>query len=139
MKADRKPVNLFFIEIIISLLVFSVSGAVILKVFATADAKSRKSAMLESVVVAAQSIAEVYSMHGDVLEAVKAVGVADSDLDDLSAIYLNDSGVTLELSEERTSLAAGEMRELFMRFTLNGEELYSLDCSTYVSEGGSDE
>lgn len=134
LKASRKPINLFFIEIIISLLVFSVSGAVILKVFATADAKSRKSAMLENVVIMAQSIAEVYSQCADASEAVGTV-LGTSERLDLSAVSIENGKVTLSLSEKRTDTGAGELCELTMRFTVNGEEFYTLDCSAYVSGG----
>lgn len=138
MKADRKPVNLFFIEIIISLLVFSISGAVILRVFAAADAKSRQSSMLESVVVTAQSLAEVYSLNGDASKAVSTV-LGNGAAGDMSEIFLEDGKVKLEISEEKKAFEAGELRELYMRFTMEDKELYSLNCSAYVSGGGADE
>lgn len=135
LKASRKPVNLFFFEIIISLLVFSVSGAVILRVFAAADAKSRRSAMLENVVITAQSIAEVYSQCADASEAVGTVLGTGGTIDP-EAISLENGKVTLAFSENRTNTGAGELRSLIMRFAAaDGELLYSLECSAYVSGG----
>ena len=64
-KSTERPLNLFFIEMIISLLFFSISGAVILSVFAGADKKSRAGETLESIIVFSQSVAEVYSLNGD--------------------------------------------------------------------------
>lgn len=136
LKANRKPVNLFFIEIMVSLLVFSVSGAVILKVFAAADAKSRKSSMLESVVITAQSIAEVYSQTGDAAVAVAdALGV--SDVPNAPAeVFMSDGRVRLNFSEERAEKGAGELCVLSMRFFMDEEVIYTLDCSSYVPGGG---
>lgn len=126
--------NLFLAEIIISLLVFSFSGAVILKVFAAADSKSRKSAELESVVITAQSIAEAYSQYADASQAVKTVLETDGALD-LSAIPLENGRVTLGVSEKKTGTGAGELCELNLRFTSNGEVLFSLNCTAYASGG----
>ena len=127
----RKPMNLFFIEIIIALLFFSISGAVIMRVFAAADAKTRKSELLEEVVITAQSIAELYSCDGDADNAVKeAVGI--SGYEELSSVPLNDGRVILNASERREPYGAGELRRLVMVFLMDGNEIYSLDCSAYV-------
>ena len=132
--SKRKPVNLFFIEIIIALLFFSISGAVIMKVFAVADAKTRKSALLEEVVITAQSIAELYSCDGDADKAVKeAVGI--SVYEDLSAVPLDGGKVMLRASEDRVPCGTGEMRRLSMVFLMDESEIYSLNCSAYVSGG----
>ena len=135
---SRRPMNLFFIEIIIALLFFSISGAVIMKVFAAADSKTRKSALLEEVVITAQSIAELYSCDGDAEAAVReTVGSAGNI--DLSAVPLKDNRVMLSVSEQREPSGAGELRRLSMVFTLDGGEIYSLNCAAYVSGGGSGE
>lgn len=130
---------MFFFEIIISLLVFSVSGAVILRVFAAADAKSRRSAMLESVVITAQSIAEVYSQCADASEAVGTVLGIGGTIDP-ETVTLENGKVTLALSENQTDTGSGELRSLIMRFTTaDGELLYSMECSAYVSGGAAHE
>lgn len=126
--------NLFLAEIIISLLVFSFSGAVILKVFAAADTKSRRSAELESVVITAQSIAEAYSQCADASRAVETVLRIDKPFD-LSAVPLENDRVMLGVSEQRTNTVAGELCELTMCFTSNGDELFSLKCTAYASGG----
>lgn len=127
----RKPMNLFFIEIIIALLFFSISGAVIMRVFAAADSKTRKSELLEEVVITAQSIAELYSCGGDADSAVKeAAGILE--YEELSSVPLNDGRVILNASESSESYGAGEVRRLSMVFLLDGNEIYSLDCSAYV-------
>lgn len=130
---SRKPTNLFFIEIIIALLFFSISGAVIMKVFATADNKAHKSALLENVVIAAQSVAELYSVSGDACAAVaEAVGFKG---EDLSSVPIEDGRVIMSVSERHEPSAAGELRRLSMVFLRDGAEIYSLDCAAYVSGG----
>lgn len=131
----RRPLNLFFIEIIIALLFFSISGAVIMKVFAVADGKTRKSALLEEVVITAQSIAELYCCGNDAKTAVRQA-LGDDHVGDLSAVPVEDGKVILSVSERRESADAGEMRRLSMTFTLDGSEIYSLECSKYVPGGG---
>ena len=130
--------NLFLIEIIIALLFFSISGAVIMKVFAVADAKSRRSALLEEVMVVAQSIAEIYSSDGDAGAAVKeAAGVTA--YEDLSAVPLNGGKVMMSVQESREDSGAGELCSLSIEFTMEGSEIYSLDCSVYFPGGETDE
>lgn len=126
--------NLFFAEMIIALLFFSISGAVILKVFSSADMKSRESARLERVIVFAQSFAEVYSESGSVSETARLV------LGEYSAgeeVFLEDGSVNMRTSEKRTATGAGELSELTMTFTADGEEIYSLTCSAYIRGGES--
>ena len=134
----RRPLNLFFIEIIIALLFFSISGAVIMKVFAVADAKARKSAMLEEVMVVAQSIAEIYSSNGDAAAAVReAAGTAV--YEDLSAVPLDGGRVILSVLENREAFEAGELCALSIVFTMEGSEIYSLNCSAYFPGGVNNE
>lgn len=132
-ESRRRPVNLFFIEIIIALLFFSISGAVIMRVFATADSRTRKSALLENVIIAAQSVAELYSVSGDAAEAVaQAVGFRG---EDLSAVPVEDGGAVMSVSERREPSAAGELRRLSLVFTRDGDKIYSLDCAAYIPGG----
>lgn len=128
----RRPLNLFFAEMIIALLFFSISGAVILKVFSSADMKSRESARLERVIVFAQSFAEAYSESGSVGESARLV------LGEYSAgeeVFLENGSVNMRTSEKRTATGAGELSELTMTFTADGEEIYSLTCSAYIRGG----
>lgn len=134
----RKPINLFLVEIIIALLFFSISGAVIMKVFAVADAKSRRSALLEEVMVVAQSIAESYSCNGDANAAVRdAAGIIV--YEDLSAVPLNGGTVIMSVLESRVASGAGELCGLSIEFTMEGSEIYSLNCSTYFPGGETNE
>ncbi len=139
--------NLFFVELIISLLFFSFSGAVVLRVFAYADSKARLGQALENASLCAQSAAEAYSISGSRSEAFSAVfGDSTSDYPESGVIML-DSGcrpsesgsVELVYSEEITEYNAGELRVLSLSFRSAGEEIYELECSAYTPAGGADD
>lgn len=134
----RRPINLFFAEIIIALLFFSISGAVILKVFASAELKSQQSARLERVIIFAQSFAEAYSESGSVNEAARLVLGTDGNVGEGGDIvlFLEDGNVNMHTSEKREPTGAGELSELTMTFTADGGEIYSLTCSAYIRNGG---
>lgn len=128
--SNKRPLNLFFIEIIIALLFFSISGAVILSVFAGADRRSHKSELLESVMVYSQSIAEVYAVSGNADETLKTVEKECGRLDE---------SIALSKFEEKTENTAGTLSKLTLRFTENGEEIYKFTCSAYIQNGGNNE
>ena len=151
----RRPINLFFAEIIIALLFFSISGAVILKVFAAAELKSRKSGQLERVIIFAQSFAEAFSESGDFYTAAELIlgddMVIEEDLElpgndnadpqmpfykssgsRIRKLPLEDGSVYLQTTETRYSTGAGEISDLSMTFTSDGEEIYSFSCSAYI-------
>lgn len=138
----RRPINLFFVEIIIALLFFSISGAVIIKVFAAADQKSQKNARLENVIILAQSVAEAYSETGDFDKAAELVFGEDTIVNEVissdnSANYSFENGeLNLSAEEKSVSTDAGILKELSMIFSENGESIYSLDCSSYIKNGG---
>lgn len=140
----RRPVNLFFTELIIALLFFSISGAVILKLFAAADKKTRENARMERAIICAQSIAEAYSELGDTEQVLKTVfsdGVKLEETADGFSIRLDgnltpalDGGVVLNASEQREKTASGELSTLNVSFDSENGELYSLVCTAYISE-----
>lgn len=142
----RRPVNLFFTELIIALLFFSISGAVILNVFASADRKSHINAEKENAMICAQSIAEAYSVLGNADEALKTVFVQSPEFDAGSGIYTiqldnlckpaTDGKVIMSATEEREITVSGVLSELSIVFSDGNEELFSLVCSAYISDGG---
>lgn len=133
----RRPINLFFAEIIIALLFFSISGAVIIKVFATADMKSRQSARLERVIILAQSLAEAYSESGDLNKAAElALGLAVDGSDGEVTLPIENGSIYVTARESREFTGAGELSTLSVTFTTDDKEIYSLDCSAYVRNGG---
>lgn len=134
----RRPINLFFAEIIIALLFFSISGAVILQVFAKADMKSRQSAELERVILFAQTFAEAYSQSGDFGKAAGQVPGTYGNYDDPSdlELFLENGRVCMKATEERTASDAGGLSKLNMVFFSDEEEIYTLSCAAYIPSGG---
>lgn len=143
---EKQTVNLFFVELIISLLFFSFSGAVVLRVFAYADSRARLGQVLEKASLCAQSAAEAYSVSGSRNDAFSAVFGEDNERPE-SGVILLDSGcrpsesgsVELSYSEEVTEYKAGELRVLSLSFRSAGEEIYALECSAYIPAGGADD
>ena len=143
LKVNRRSNVLLYAEMIIALLFFVISFAVIIRVFASADSLERRSAAL-----CAQSIAEAYSVGGDVQKAVSLAlgadlrdftGSAEIGLD--SGFYPADSSdVILRLDEQKQDTAAGVYSELAVEFFDNSgddeELIYSLKCGAYVPGGG---
>lgn len=141
----RRPINLFFTELIIALLFFSISGAVILKVFASADNKTRMNSQRENAMICAQSIAEVYSESGSAESTFDIVFSGKGSFDDSGSynIVLDslcrpaaDGTITLIASEEREKTVSGVMSRLTVTFTCGETELYTLVSSAYKPDGG---
>lgn len=140
----RRPVNLFFTELIIALLFFSISGAVILKLFAAADRRTRENAQKERAIICAQSIAEAYSELGNAEAALKTVFSESARFDegqDGISIRLDgnltpalDGGVVLKAAEQREKTVSGELSTLTVNFSSEKGELYELVCTAYLSE-----
>lgn len=147
-------INLFFIELMIVLLFFSISGAVILKMFATADVMSEKSSFSERAVMDVQSVSEMYASDGDIKSAVEklygrgrysvgANGTVSVCLDDDMIPIITDDvkklngRVELFFSEVRTKGLCGEMCELHSKAFLladGGREIYSQVSSVYIPD-----
>lgn len=149
-KAAIRPANLFFVELLIVLLFFSISAVIILQVFAAADHKQDVGKLSEKSIVCAQSIAECYSVTADISETVALVFGTDTAATDGEAVILldddlkasADGAVLLTLSEVyRETTGTGSFTRLSIAFTRGEEELYSLVCSAYapLTGGVSDE
>lgn len=151
LKVNRKPNNLLYVEMIIALLFFVISFAVIIRVFASADGLERRSRQRQSAALCAQSIAEAYSVTADVQKSVNlALGADMRDFSGNAEVGL-DSGfypvsstdqaeIILLLSETEEKTGAGVYSELTVEFYDSlGEErtpVYSLKCGSYAPEGG---
>ncbi len=144
-KAAMRPANLFFVELIIVLLFFSISAAIILQVFAAADHKQDIGELTERSIVCAQSIAECYSVTADISESAELVFGTDAAATGSGAVLRLDNelkasadgNVTLTLTEmNREMTDAGCFTRLSIAFTHGDIELYTLICSAYVPNGG---
>lgn len=140
----KKPANLFLVEMIIAMLFFSVSGAVILNVFAAADGKMRRSETGDGAVLCAQSCAEVYSAAGSAEKmAEKVFGGFERAEDGTLRVALDErcrpaegGAVELVIRESGESSAAGSLMTAELTFARDGEEIRRFVCSAYVPRAG---
>lgn len=142
----RHPINLFFTELIIALLFFIISGAVILNVFASADRRSRMNAEKENAIICAQSIAETYSETGDPNEALKTVFSQSPEFDESNGVYTirldsycrpsANGKISMSATEKREETVSGVMSSLTISLATDEDELFSLVCSAYRPYGG---
>lgn len=142
-----KPANLFFIELIIVLLFFSFSAAVILQIFAAADSRQEKSDIVERAVICSQSLAEAFSVTGDFTEAAAMVfGEYEGSFDNQPAEICLDSNmkpcedgeITLLMAQGHRETAAGRLTSLEFEFrTDDGQLIPPIICEAYFPyEGG---
>ena len=153
-------VNLFFIELVIVLLFFSISGAVILRMFASADVISEKSSLSERAVMDIQSVSELYAIEGDLTGSVDKIygigrctvgenGAVSVCLDeDMVPIMTDDvkklnGRVEIFFTQNIERGLCGEMHELHSKAFLladGGREIFSQVSTVYIpdfrKEGG---
>lgn len=148
MKTKKAPVgqsNLFFVELIMALLFFLISGAVIVRVFAAADNKAKTAAAAESAMLCAQSAAEYYSVTADAYGALCAVfgeGAVTKAQDgycvklDGNCAPSAQGGVTLTAKETAVrETAAGTLWQLELVFAAEKGEFCALSCAAYSAGG----
>lgn len=144
LKAYRKSSNLLFAEMIIALLFFIISFAVIIRVFAAAYGIEREERRRGQAAILAQSAAEAYSVSGSAERSVgMALGCDIAQSEGKSGLALGedflpseDGEITLSFEEERSDSDAGCYSELLMVFSYQGEEFYSLRCGAYIPTNG---
>lgn len=140
-KGVVRPANLFFIELVLVLLFFSIAAAVILNLFAAADRRQKLNNVTEGSIICAQTIAEAYSVSGDISRALELT-FGEAELTDgelkLDRSFIPDEHGTLTLSirESEEQSDAGTLRTLDMRFSDQSTEIYSLTCSAYIPKNG---
>lgn len=129
---------------VIALLFFVVSFAVIIRIFAAADGIERQERRRERAELVAQSVAEAYSVSVDAGKAVELVlGISAEFSGGTAEIWLDDEmkaseqpEVMLTLTETQKHYGAGVYSRLVIDFTTDGEKLYSLECAAYAPQGG---
>lgn len=140
-KSELRHSNLFFIELMLVLLFFSISAAVILQLFVAADNRQKQSDRIEKAVICAQSVAEAFSVSGDLADCVGVVfgGMACGDDVHQLEVKLNDDfaaasdgNIILLLSENENVTHVGTLSRLEMTFEYNGEAFYTIGCAAYT-------
>ena len=122
----RSKTPLFLMELIIMLLVFSISAAVCLQVFSGAKKISEESRKLDAAVMQAQKVAECWkASHGDLKKTADMLYV----IPDETGFKLYDeenwlhTEVFCEDATMNISVLSGE------------EEIYSLSCEAVMADG----
>lgn len=95
MRVKKAGKNLFLLEIIIVMLFFSLSSAIIVQLFANAYTQSRDGRCLVKAVTAASNYAEVFkSEHGDVKRTEQLIGYDENKSFGKNWIWNNDENYT---------------------------------------------
>lgn len=138
--------NLFLTELIAVLLFFSISAAILLKVFAAAGEKAEKSVLEEKIILCSQSLSELYSLEADCEKtAEKLFGTfyekSGEDIfvyfsRNLIPVMPNDSAayVKLKIVSEKTPSKGGMLSELRYDFSENEENIFFGTCTVYVPD-----
>ncbi|MBQ2879428.1 MAG: hypothetical protein IJE27_01920 [Anaerotignum sp.] len=122
----RSKTPLFLMELIIMLLVFSVSAAVCLQVFSGAKKISEESRKLDAAVMQAQNIAECWkASHGDLKETAEMLSVIPGETD--FKIYDEENWLHTE--------AVCKDAEIMITVFSGEEEIYSLTCEAVMIDG----
>lgn len=157
LKSPTKPrakavrFNLFFLEMIIVLLFFSIAAAIILKSFAMSDRLAKSSRRIESMAFCAQSAAEIFSetgsledtaemLFGDVSSQILAIdteaGGAETltlTLSDDCKYFPNGKSLYINMSVTGEDYSGGVLKTLYINFEgANGELLYSMTAGAYI-------
>lgn len=157
MKSPTKPrkkavrFNLFFLEMIIVLLFFSIAAAVILRSFAASDKLARSSRRLENMAFCAQSAAELYSGSGSLGDTADTLfGNGDwqilcIDMQEGSAAVLTvpvtdrceyspqGTELFMEMAEITEEYAGGKLKTLNISFKDKDEGvLYEITAGAYI-------
>lgn len=160
MKSPTKPraktvrFNLFFLEMIIVLLFFSIAAAVILNSFAVSNSLAQKSRRTEAMAFCAQSAAEIFSKTGNLSQTVEelfdngSAKILNADIDDggyisEATIPLTESceyspqspEIFITLTETAEQFDGGILKTLSIRFeNTDKEELYQITSGAYIPD-----
>ncbi len=145
-KTQVRRANLFFIELVIALLFFSISAVIILRVFAAADNKQKTAKLTEGAILCGQSLAEAYSVCADRYEAAEMLFGQEFPQENSLTLEItldddfkpSENGrVTLALCETvKSETEAGKLAVMEISFTAGEQPLYSLSCSAYTPRKG---
>lgn len=111
-KYRKTPLNLFFVELLIILLFMSISGAVILNMFVTADRKAVRNALYEQALTDVQSFSEVYALTGNLKASADRVYGAEC------LTPGADGSFTVVLDEDNRPLITEEGRNTYGRLSV---------------------
>lgn len=145
--------NLFFMEMIIVLMFFSIASAVIINAFAASGRLSRESGQLEKMAFRAQSAAEIFSASGSLSQTLEELfgsgsyEILNADLEGggyaaeaklpltVDCEYSPQSPeIFMILTETAEKSDSGTLKILSVKFeNTDNEELYRITSGAYIS------
>lgn len=126
---NRYRGNMLLLELIFTLLVFSLSMTVILQVFATAQQKSNDSKLLSGALTRARDVAERLAReeHPDTLLLELGFMGGDGEY-----IYSYTEGYDLSVSLKREARKCGQLISASLTAQRDDKELFSLPAAFYL-------
>jgi len=124
-----KHMNALLVEIMMAVLFFALSAAVILELFAAGHNLSRQAEVLGSAAVHAQTLSEQLYAAEDMPALLKGQGFGYAE----SSWAKNFDAYEIQVRLEEENTGAGEMQHALIRVLRDGEELVNLPCVRYVS------
>lgn len=141
-----RHMNSFFQEIVIVILFFSLSCAIIIQVFAKSFLLNQDSDKRNLGLLTVSSFCETFSIVGDLEETIDFVFGSSAVLfieEDKATIPMNDKfevsedgAISFEVFTRSTKTPSGEMLYADVSITENGERLFALTTSSYQTNGG---
>ena len=136
--------NLFFVEMIIVLLFFSIAAAIILRSFVIADRLAGESRRTESMAFCAQSAAEIFSRTASLSETAETLfgtagteGISEITVPVTSECKYSPTSAEMYMMMRETEEKCGEgsirVLNIFFRDG-SGEILYEMRSGAYSSE-----
>lgn len=141
-------INSFFVEIIIVILFFSISSAIIVQVFAEAFSKNEQATKLNNAILIAESVANVFSENASLEETINELygksGLAY--VDDLKTAKIplgadwtlstTDLMFSIVVNIKTENTIAGKLSIAHIYITEGNKILFSLKSSCYTSAKG---
>lgn len=144
--------NLFFVEMIIVLMFFSIASAVILNAFAASGRLSRESGRLEKMAFCSQSAVEIFSSVGSLPQTIEKLfgngsyeilnidleggGYASEAMIPLTGnceYSLQSPEIFMIMSETAEQSEGGVFKTLYIKFeNTDNEELYRITSGAYI-------
>lgn len=121
--------NMLLIELVFTLLFFSLSMMIILQVFASAQQKSADSEMLHEALTMARDVAEQLSVEDDPDALLISLGFTGGDG---AYSYGGAEGYDISVAVRREERAAGTLTEATLTAQSAGRTLFELPAARYA-------
>ncbi len=131
MTVNRYRGNIVLVELLIVLIFFSLSQAILVQVFADAQSKTARSEMLGDALLAAQDAAEQLGCTDEPEALLEGMGYALSD-----GLYRYDApaGYAITAQISRLRQPGGLLTSIALSAAKDGEALFTLPVSRYAPE-----